>query len=415
MLQIPRYFSQMKFRYIIYGVVFCVGFLFASDTARVDNNLPWSKRIAESFLVRHPGSVTYDTGFTSTKWTYEQGLMLQALIQMWRFSNDQKYFDFVQHNLEQYIDSTGTIRTYRYSDFNLDNLACGRPVLTLYNMTSDQRYKKAADTLRAQLKNQPRTKSGGFWHKKIYPYQMWLDGLYMAEPFYTMYAATFNTPDDYDDIAEQFLLIARNTHDEKTGLYYHGWDESKNEKWANPQTGCSPSFWSRSIGWYAMALVDVLDYFPNEHPKRQQLISILKDLAETLLQYRDQKTCLWYQVIDQGARTGNYFEASGTCMFMYAFAKGANEGYLDKKFLIEARRTFKGVIDHLVTIDSTGSVNLHSICKGAGLGGTPYRDGSYQYYISETQRTNDMKGIGPFLLAAIEIEHGDKLSHDDPK
>jgi unsaturated rhamnogalacturonyl hydrolase len=384
--------------------VFCTGFVFASDTTRVGNALPLSNRIADSFLLRHPDAVTYDTGFTSTKWNYEQGLMLHALTRMWDCTGDRKYFDFVRNNLQQYIDSTGIIRTYRSSDFNLDNVAGGRAILTMYKATSDERYRRAADTLRWQLRNQPRTTSGGFWHKKIYPYQMWLDGLYMAEPFYAAYAAMFNAPGDLDDVAGQFILIADKTYDAKTGLYYHGWDESKKEQWADPKTGCSPSFWSRSIGWYAMALVDVLDILPPDHPKRPQLETILKNLAETLLRYRDGQTGLWYQVTDQGGRAGNYLEASGTCMFMYVFARGANQGYLDQTYFDEAKRTFRGVIDHLVTSDSNGFVNLHHVCKGSGLGGTPYRDGSFNYYISEQQKTNDMKGIGPFLLGAIELE-----------
>jgi unsaturated rhamnogalacturonyl hydrolase len=394
----------MRVRFIISILFFCVGALLASDTIHINSRMPWSKRIADSFLARHPNAVTYDTGFTSTKWTYEQGLMLTALLESWKATDDQRSFEFVQRNLEQYIDTTGAIRTYKLTDFNLDNVAGGLAVLTLYETTNDRRYKYAADSLRLQLKNQPRTASGGFWHKKIYPYQMWLDGLYMAEPFYAKYAKMFAEPQDYDDIANQFILIATKTLDPKTGLFYHAWDEQKRERWASPQTGCSPNFWGRSIGWFAMALVDVLDYLPQDHSSRQQLVTIFQNLAETLLRYRDAKSHIWYQVVDQGDRQGNYLEASSTCMFIYAIAKGANNKYIDQKYLVEAERSFEGVIQNLVTIDSDGLINLHHICKGAGLGGTPYRDGSFNYYISEQQRTNDIKGVGPFLLAAIELE-----------
>jgi unsaturated rhamnogalacturonyl hydrolase len=397
----------MRFRFIISAIFFYLGVLLASDSTDVSQRVSWSKRIAESFLTRHPNAVTYDTGFTSTKWTYEQGLMLTALLEYWKLSGDERYFEFVQKNLEQYVDSSGTIRTYKMSDFNLDNLAGGRPLLTLYEIARDRRYKKAADNFRQQLKDQPRTAAGGFWHKKIYPYQMWLDGLYMAEPFYAKYAAMFREQQDYDDIVNQFVLVAEKTKDQKTGLFFHAWDEQKRERWANPQTGCSPNLWGRSLGWFAMALVDVLDYIPEDHPKRQQLIALFKDLAERLLKYRDDKSFVWYQVVDQGNRQGNYLEASSSCMFVYALAKGANKNYINQKYFVEAKRSFEGVIQNLVTIEPDGLVNLHHICKGAGLGGSPYRDGSFEYYVSEQQRTNDIKGVGPFLLAAIELERNE--------
>jgi unsaturated rhamnogalacturonyl hydrolase len=226
----------------------------------------------------------------------------------------------------------------------------------------------------------------------------------MGEPFYAWYSKMFKQPESFDDIVNQFVYIARHTRDPKTGLYYHGWDESKEQRWANPETGCSPNFWSRAIGWYAMALVDVLDFLPKDHPRRHELVSILRDVAAGVAKYQDKKTHLWYQVTDQGAREGNYLEASGSCMFAYAFAKGAREGLLDKKYGRLAAAAFRGITGHLVTVDAHGFIDLHHTCQGAGLGGTPYRDGSYEYYINERQRINDMKGYGPFLLAAIELE-----------
>jgi unsaturated rhamnogalacturonyl hydrolase len=374
------------------------------DSLAVSAQLPWSKRIAESFLIRHPGAVTFDSLSPSEKWNYEQGLMLEALHQMWLFTKDQRYFDFIRRNIDQYVDESGNIKTYKYEDFNLDNVAVGRALLTLYETTENVKYKNAADTLRQQLKNQPRTHEGGFWHKQIYPYQMWLDGLFMAEPFYAWYAKKFNEPGSFNDIVNQFVFIAKHTRDRKTGLLYHGWDESKQQRWAHQETGCSPHFWGRAMGWYAMALVDVLDFLPKNHPRRSELISILKDVSAATLRVRDQKTHLWYQVLDQGAREGNYLEASASCMFTYAFTKGAHKGYLDKKYLAAAKESFQGIVKNLVSVDAKGLVDLLHTCQGAGLGGNPYRDGSYEYYIGERQRTNDMKGYGPFLLAALELE-----------
>lgn len=375
----------------------------------------WARRIAESFLVRHPEAVTYDTGMPDQKWTYEQGLMLVALHQMWLHSGDKKYLDFVHKNLDQYVGENGSIRTYKLTDYNLDLVCPGRALLSIYQATQQQKFRAAADTLRRQLREQPRTHEGGFWHKKIYPYQMWLDGLFMAEPFYASYAQMFTEPAAYDDIANQFIWIEKHTRDPKTGLLYHGWDESKQQRWADPETGCSPSFWGRAMGWYAMALVDVLDFFPKDHPRRMEIIVILRRLSEALVKYRDPKTGLWYQVVDQGDRNGNYLESSASCMLVYAFAKGANKGYLDRGFFKIAQASFKGVVENMVTIDDSGMVNLHHTCKGAGLGGNPYRDGSFEYYISEPQRTNDMKGIGPFLLAAIELEKGKPVKRYEVK
>jgi unsaturated rhamnogalacturonyl hydrolase len=374
------------------------------DSLAIPSTWPWSKRIAESFIMRHPGSVTYDTGSPNQRWNYEQGLMLVALRATWKASGDQRYFDFIKGNIDQFVEESGSIKTYKYDDFNIDNIAVGRALLTLHEATGEARYKRAADTLRKQLKNQPRTKEGGFWHKLIYPYQMWLDGLFMGEPFYAWYAVRYREPEAFNDIINQFVFIARHTYDPKTGLFYHAWDESKQQRWANPKTGVSPHFWGRAIGWYAMAIVDVLDYIPKDHPRRKELLPILRKVCAGLMKHQDKKTHLWYQVVDQGQRQGNYLEASASCMVAYAFAKGANKGYLDKAYLAKAKEIFQGVVAHLVTVDARGFVDLHHTCQGAGLGGNPYRDGSYEYYISERQRTNDMKGYGPFLLAALELE-----------
>ncbi|MDP3682289.1 MAG: glycoside hydrolase family 88 protein, partial [Ignavibacteria bacterium] len=223
-------------------------------------------------------------------------------------------------------------------------------------------------------------------------------------PFYAKYASLFDERESFDDIFNQFSFIERHTRDSSSGLFFHAWNETKDQRWADTLTGTSPNFWGRAIGWYCMALVDVLDYFPEDHPKRNSLIFILKNLSESLMRYRDSKTKLWYQVVDKGNREGNYFEASGSLMFTYAFAKGANKGYLDKKYLAFAKESFNGAVENLVTVDDKGILYLNNVCAGAGLGGKPYRDGSYDYYINEKIRTNDFKGYGSFILSAIELE-----------
>ncbi|HTX19172.1 MAG TPA: glycoside hydrolase family 88 protein [Bacteroidota bacterium] len=366
----------------------------------------WSARMAGTFLKRHPGGVTFDSLSPSQKWNYEQGLMLEALHQMWVCSGDPKYLDFIKANIDRYVGEDGRIRTYAYDEFTLDNIAPGRALLFLYDQTHDRRYMIAADTLRSQLRHQPRTAERGFWHKKIYPNQMWLDGLYMAEPFYAQYARETGEQADFADIIDQFVLIARHTTDSVTGLLYHGWDATRTQQWADPETGCSPCFWGRAMGWYSMGLVDVLGIIPDGYPRRDTLVTILRNLTAALLKRRDPATGLWYQIVDQRGKDGNYLEASASCMFTYTLAKGASRGYLPREDLAAAESTFASITRQFVVADDKGDVNLLHTCQSAGLGGHPYRDGSFDYYIREPQRTNDLKGLGSFLLAAIEIEQG---------
>jgi unsaturated rhamnogalacturonyl hydrolase len=233
---------------------------------------------------------------------------------------------------------------------------------------------------------------------------MWLDGLYMAEPFYAEYAARFKRKSDFDDIAHQFILVEQHTRDPRTGLLYHAWDESRQEAWADKGTGRSLTFWARAMGWYAMALVDSLPYFPQNHPGQKQLIRILKDVSAAIISIQDAKTGLWYQVLDKPAEPGNYFESSASCMFVYALAKGVRLGYLDPKYLSPAQMGFRGIANQFVEDDSAGRLTLSHAVYSAGLGGTPYRDGSPGYYIHERLGPDDPKAIGAFLLASSELE-----------
>lgn len=376
-------------------------------TGEAQSRSALSAQIADSYMRRHPGFVTYDSGSPNKRWNYEQGLILTAMVRMWQHTGDRKYAAFVRGNLDQYVDSTGRISTYQRNDFRLDDIAPGRALLWMYEDTHEPRYRAAAESLLLQLGGQPRTSEGGFWHKKIYPSQMWLDGLYMAEPFSALAAGMLGRPDLLKDVTRQFVLISRHTRDARTGLYYHGWDESRKERWAHPVSGCSASFWGRGMGWFAMALVDVLEYLPRDNPGRAGLVQMLQDLAPALLKYRDPATHLWHQVVDAGGREGNYLESSGSAMIAYAFAKGANDGILDKPWLTRARETLDGLFANLVTFDSGAEApDLHETCDHIGLGGNPYRDGSFGYYVREPRRTNDPRGIGALLLAAIEVERG---------
>jgi len=362
-----------------------------------------SEQMAAAAMNRWKTSWETDPARTE-RWSYEQGVMLKGIEGLWLNTADGKYFNFIQRSIDRFVNDDGTIKTYKLDDYNIDNINEGKLLLTLYRVTEKEKYKKAADHLREQLKNQPRTHEGGFWHKKIYPFQMWLDGLYMGEPFYAEYAAVFHDDAAFDDIAKQFIWMEAHARDPKTGLLYHGWDESKQQRWANPQTGLSPNFWARAIGWYGMALVDTLDYFPENHPQRALLIAILKRLAPAIEKYQEPSSGLWYQILDKQKEKGNYLEASAASMFVYALAKGVRRGYLPDRYLPVAQKGYQGILNRFVKTDASGQVNLEGTVGGAGLGGNPYRDGSYQYYIGEKIVTNDPKGIGAFLMASSEIE-----------
>jgi unsaturated rhamnogalacturonyl hydrolase len=312
--------------------------------------------------------------------------------------------------MDRFVNDDGTIRTYTIDEYNIDNINNGKILLLLYKVTGQEKYRKAAALLREQLRTHPRTSEGGFWHKKIYPSQMWLDGLYMGEPFYAEYDTLFGDRPALDDVVLQFSLMEIHSADNRTGLLYHGWDESRKQRWANPRTGRSPHFWGRAMGWYAMALVDALDYFPANDEKREVLIKILERLAVAVQKYQEPKSGLWYQILDKGNAKGNYLEASASCMFTYALAKGVRKGYLPPSYLGVAQKGYRGIVSRFIKSDPGGQTNLDGTVSVAGLGGNPYRDGSYEYYLSEKVVTNDPKGVGAFLMASNEIEIANELS-----
>jgi unsaturated rhamnogalacturonyl hydrolase len=337
------------------------------------------------------------------KWTYDQGVVLKGIEGVWNSTGDGKWFRYIQHQMDFYIDKDGSIKTYNQDEFNIDNINNGRILLLLYKVTNDERYWKAAQHLREQLSKQPRTSEGGFWHKKIYPNQMWLDGLYMGEPFYAEYAAYTHDDTAFNDIARQFVSMETHGRDQKTGLLYHGWDENRQQKWADPNSGRSPNFWGRAMGWYGMGLVDVLDYFPADHPKRKELISILNRYAAAVAKVQDQSTGLWWDILNMPGKEKNYFEASASSMFIYTLAKGVRMGYLPPSYSSIANKGYNGLVKTFIKTEN-GRTNLYGTVSVSGLGGNPYRDGSYAYYVSEKVVQNDAKGIGAFILASNEIE-----------
>lgn len=373
----------------------------------INTKLPWSERMLLSEMKRFPYAWMLDFN-KEPKWTYPNAIILKGAEELYAKTKKKEYYDYIKGYADSLITKEGTIKTYSLDNYNLDMLNSGNVLLYLYPVTKQQNYLTALQTLRKQITGQLRTSEGGFWHKKVYPHQMWLDGLYMGEPFYAHYTKQFSKGKEataaYDEIILQFDQIQKHLLDKKTGLLYHGWDESKEQKWANKETGTSPHFWSRAMGWYGMAMVDVLDYFPTDHPGRKRLIQYLNQYAEAIVKVRDAKTGLWYQVLDKGGEKGNYLESSGSSMFVYTLAKGAKKGYLPKSYLETARNSYAGIIKNLITVDADGTVNLNQACAVAGLGGNPYRDGSYEYYVNEQVRANDPKATGPFILASLQLD-----------
>lgn len=396
--------SKMLIRIYSFVLIVSVAYIVAAQDDSRNEKL--STKFVNSFIKLHPDTVAYPTEAKSYRWNYEQGLILEAIYRVYKSTGEKEYYDYIKKNIDYYIQDDGSIITYRMTDFNIDNVSPGRVLLHLFKETKNEKYKKAADSLKYQMSIHPRTNEGGFWHKKIYPYQMWLDGLYMAEPFLAMYGKKFNEPGIFDDVAQQFSLIHKYLKDDNTGLYYHAYDESKQMPWADKMTGKSPNFWGRAMGWFMMALVDVLDYLPDDHKGRDEIKLILSNLTESLVKFRSAETKLWYQVTDQGSREGNYTEASASMMYIYSIAKAANKGYIDKKYFNIADESFNSAMKSLVKINEDGAVYLNNVVSVGGLGGNPYRDGSFEYYISEPIRVNDFKGYGPLILAALEIEKG---------
>lgn len=337
-------------------------------------------------------------------WHYEHGLVLKGIYDTGQFYHEPAFIQFVNDWLDRFIQPDGAILTYRMDEYNLDQVNPGRLIFHRYLETGETRFMKALQLLREQLRQQPRTLSGGFWHKQIYPNQMWLDGLYMGQPFLAEFASRFGEADLFDDIVQQFRLVEMQTRDERTGLLVHGWDESRKQAWADPQTGRSPQVWGRAMGWYMMALVDVLDHFPAAHSGCGELQAILARCSQALLAVQDPGCGMWYQVLDQGGREGNYLESSCTAMFIYAFARAVRAGWLPAEYLVAGQRAYRGLLEKNVLIDAEGLLSLEKTCGAAGLGGTPYRDGSYIYYVTEKQFTNDPKGTGAFILAALQME-----------
>ena len=378
----------------------------SAQSPKVDTEAPWSVRMAESEMIRCPEAWQLDFQ-PRLKWDYCHGVELGAFLNLYDAYGDKRYYDYTLQYCDTMVHDDGSIETYRPSELSLDRINTGKIFFRIYEQTKDIKYKKALDMLRAQLTCQPRTKEGGFWHKLVYPNQMWLDGIYMGSPFYAEYAFRNNRPEDYQDVIRQFVVCARHTYDPATGLYRHAWDEARKQPWADKKTGQSPHTWGRAMGWYAMALVDALEFIPKHEPGREEVMDILDNVVTQIARWQDKESGLWYQVIDQPEREGNFPEASVTTQCMYAIAKAVNKGYIDPKYRAVAEKAFNGLKEKLLRENPDGTLTLTRCCQVGGLGGRPYRDGSYGYYIGEKIRDNDAKATGPYIMGCLELGQTD--------
>lgn len=376
--------------------------LLATCSLTAQTPLDYAEKMAKSEMLRNPEIWMVDS-VQKLKWDYTQGLMSKAFLQLWKATQNETYYTYAKGLVDQFIEDDGKIKTYKINDYNIDRVNPGKALLDIYAREKEDKVKTAIDTLREQLRRQPRVDEGGFWHKKIYPYQMWLDGLYMGSPFYAEYIRNFGTTDEYADVVKQFTVVHKHTFNPETGLNHHAWDEKKEQPWADKTTGCSPEAWGRAMGWYAMALVDMLEILPKSQPReRAELLRILQDVARAI-RNTQQPSGLWLQVLSRPNEAGNYEEATVSCMFTYAMAKALRMNCIPRSFKDDVQKGYNGIIKHFVKENDDKTISLIRCCAVAGLGGTPYRSGTFDYYIHEKIRDNDPKGVGPFMMMCLEM------------
>lgn len=370
---------------------------------------PMSVQMMRSEMARCPEASWLDGKQGELKWNYTTGLELKSFLDIYDTYGDAEVLDYVDAWYDAIISEDGSIFSYKISNFNVDHICPARTLLRLNELRPKDKYSKALALIRSQIDGQPRTSEGGFWHKKVYPWQMWLDGLYMAQPFYAAYTSLYVQDKEvsdslYSDICRNFTIVASHTYDEATGLYRHAWDESRQMFWCDPETGQSQHAWGRALGWYCMALVDVLDYIPETFEGRQELIAILQGILAKLPEYADPETGMWYQVLDCPGREGNYVEATASSMFTYTYLKAARRGYIDPVMSTYGQELYQKLVATFIEENEDGTISLKDCCAVAGLGGKENRSGDYNYYINEKRCSDDPKGVGPFIWASLEME-----------
>lgn len=368
---------------------------------------PLAYKMAKSEMIRIPNSEKIDV--KGVKWSYAAAVELEGILAAAMAYNDKEMLDYVKNYADFFVNPDGSIKAFKKEAYNIDNVKGGTILLKVLDITGEPRYKMAADTIYGQLLEHPRTKTKNFWHKKIYPWQVWLDGLYMGQPFYAEYVNRYlnSDPKLWDDIANQFIITAKKTYDSKTGLYRHAWDEKHKQFWADKKTGQSKHAWGRAMGWYIWAITDVLEKMPADNPNRPALLEILKNFADGIVKYQDSETGVWYQVMDSPEREGNYLEATASAMFVYNMLRSVRLGFLDESYLEPAKKGYEGMVKTFIKENPDGTISLTNCCAVAGLGGgnSQRRNGTFEYYLSEPIRDNDSKGVGPFILSCLEYDN----------
>ena len=339
---------------------------------------------------------------SKSTWNYIDGCMIKAIIELFLITRNHRYLDFADAFTGRFVREDGSIESYDPKEYNLDHVNAGKTLFDLYKLTGKEKYRRAMDTVYSQLKEQPRTSTGNFWHKKIYPHQIWLDGLYMAQPFYMQYEAEYNGCKNCEDSYQQFLQVYGRMRAPLNGLYYHAYDDSRQMFWCDKVTGLSENFWLRAMGWYAMALIDTMEVMPESMAcQKARLNAIYKELIDAMLPYQDQATGMWYQVVNRGGIAPNYLEESGSAIFAYAIMKSVRLHYLPEEYFKYGQKAFDGICSTYLS-EKDGSLQLGGICLVAGLGNTDMREGTFEYYMREPVVENEAKGIAPLILAYIE-------------
>lgn len=369
---------------------------------------PMSEKMVHSQMFRCPDATYLDYTDGRLKWNYTPGLELRSFLDVYEMYGDTAIYNYVYKWYNDIVNEDGSIKSYSVEKYSTDLICPGKSLFYFYDKTGDEKFRKAIELVKSQIDAQPRTSEGAFWHKKVYPHQIWLDGVYMAEPFYVEYASRYMQGEErleaYKDIVNEFVVAAKHTYDPETKLYRHAWDESHGMFWCNPETGQSQHCWGRALGWYCMAVLDVLDYLPEDFSGRETLIEILQGICSELPKWADKEKGVWYQVLDSPDREGNYLEATCSAMFSYTFLKGVRMGYLDKDLLPYAKKVYEDVVKEFISTDESGHISIEKCCSVGGLGGSSNRMGDFAYYLSEPIRPNDSKGVGPFIWASLEME-----------
>lgn len=351
--------------------------------------------LADSTLKRFPD--------LSDKWDHEYGVVLKGMEDVWKLTGDKKYFDFIEKSIDPNVLDDGSIKGYVMETYEVDNINTGRVLFPLYKETKNEKYKKAINLLRSQFDTHPRTSFGNILHKKGLDDIIFIDSIYMGLTFLAQYGYEFNDQEDLDDVINQIINAANYNQNKETGLLLQGYNETKTAFWADKETGLSGSYWGRGLGWYSVAITEVLEMIDENHPKWKELLDIYQRMMEGIAKVQDE-TGVWWQVVDQGSREGNYLEASASSMFTYSLAKGFRLGLLGKEYKDVAEKAYEGLVNQFIQIDENGDANLTGTCKSGGLGSKDYRDGSFESYACEETGINDHKGVGAFLMAGVQIE-----------